>query len=360
MDKSSQFIADILQISVNAPSGHNCQPWKFVVDGGVLRVWNLPEKDKTLFNYRQKGSLIANGALIENIVIVSSEMGYKADVELFPEAGNDEFVAKINFSKANNSYQYQYLFPSILKRTTNRKPFKRAPLSSLHQRQIIEFLEKDLELNESIFMVSEPEKLVRAASLFSVGDRLLFDNFHLHKSLFSVVNWTKEEEVSRRHGLFVDTKELPPPVKIFFKYFVKNWNLLNFFSFLDLPYKMSRKRKSLYCHSSSIGLVTSSNDSPRAIVKAGRILQRFWLKVSAMGLSFQPVSVGLLYLGQRTEVERPDELSVNQYDYTKEAYRGVLDLFEVGPRHPSFSFRIGYADPPTTSSLKKPPDITFL
>src|SRR3989344_3946164 len=96
-------IKEILSLAVNAPSGHNSQPWKFVVKEDSLQIFNVPDKDKTIFNWNQKGSLTAHGALIENIVILASEKGFEASVTLFPEGQESNLVAEINFSKNNIS-----------------------------------------------------------------------------------------------------------------------------------------------------------------------------------------------------------------------------------------------------------------
>jgi hypothetical protein len=131
-------------------------------------------------------------------------------------------------------------------------------------------------------------------------------------------------------------------------------------SSLDLPSKMAKKRESLYVRSSAIGLVIAAGNSDADFVNAGRVLQRMWLKATSLGLSFQPISVGLLYLGQQLQDEQPKEITPEQRSYVTEAYKGILELFSLGKKIPSFSFRIGYSEPPTASSLKKPADINFV
>lgn len=35
----------ILEDGVTAPSGENCQPWRFMFDGATLSLFNIPEAD---------------------------------------------------------------------------------------------------------------------------------------------------------------------------------------------------------------------------------------------------------------------------------------------------------------------------
>lgn len=57
---SRESIQKILEIAVNAPSGENCQPWRFRVEGEKIWVYNNPESDQSLYNYAQCGSLVAS------------------------------------------------------------------------------------------------------------------------------------------------------------------------------------------------------------------------------------------------------------------------------------------------------------
>lgn len=354
-----KLIEEILGVAVNCPSGHNCQPWKFVYKGGVLSLINDPSRDKTLFNHNQKGSYIAHGALLENIAITAAEKGWSANIQLFPEKDNQDLVANISFHSGGKPYKYRYLFPYIWKRTTNRKHYKRIPLTEKDRKEIDKLLQGS-DFDGGVLIFTDKPRILLAAQLFSVGDRVLFDNYYLHKALFSVVNWSQAEENARKEGLFVGTKELAAPVRIIFKYLISRWGFIKGFSFMNVPLKMSKKRQVLYSHCSAIGLVMGNDDSPEGFIGAGRKLQRFWLLVTGLGLSFQPISVGLLFLGQWTQWERPEKLTSEQYKYINNAYQEILKLFKPAKKVPAFSFRIGYSSPPTASSLKKEPEISFL
>jgi dienelactone hydrolase len=60
-----------------------------------------------------------------------------------------------------------------------------------------------------------------------------------------------------------------------------------------------------------------------------------------------------LYLGQQVQEETPEKLSENQRVFVKKAYEETLSTLSVSNRVPTFSFRVGYTNPPTASSLKK-------
>jgi len=78
-------IKKILEAAVHAPSGENCQPWRFEISDDEIRVFNLPERDQSLYNHGQMASYVAHGALIGNIFVASPTFGYRARINLFPQ-----------------------------------------------------------------------------------------------------------------------------------------------------------------------------------------------------------------------------------------------------------------------------------
>src|SRR4051812_46582079 len=119
----NEDITKILEAGNYAPSGENCQPWKFKLQNDVIEIHLLPERDQSLYSYGNRASYVANGAVIENMIVASHALGYEAAVSMFPEKHNDLFVARIIFSKSSGSKREEQLFSSISKRVTNRKTY---------------------------------------------------------------------------------------------------------------------------------------------------------------------------------------------------------------------------------------------
>ena len=115
---TKELIEKILEAGVQAPSGENCQPWRFVARDNKIDILNIPENDLSLYNFRQRGSLIAHGALIENMLIAASVLGYKGSIVLFPNQREDNHVA--TFTVEKSMPKEERLFASISKRSTNR------------------------------------------------------------------------------------------------------------------------------------------------------------------------------------------------------------------------------------------------
>ena len=94
-----QDLEKIIKNSAKAPSGDNCQPWRFLSDKEGLWLLIDPARDTSLYNVRDTASHIACGALIENMSITARSLGYRLEVGLFPQKRPRDAVAFLTFSK---------------------------------------------------------------------------------------------------------------------------------------------------------------------------------------------------------------------------------------------------------------------
>src|SRR3989344_8096353 len=184
-----EIIQKILEIAVYAPSPDNSQSWKFVVKDNEIKIFNIPDRDNFYLNFRQSGSYVAHGALIENIVIIASQHGYKADISLFPDPQNNDLVAVIKLTQTSPTEERFY--PFIKERATNRKPYENKKLSEGQKRS---FLNAPDEVGGGgkIILVDEEDKKRALGEAASVNERVMFDNQFLHNFFFNHINWTEE------------------------------------------------------------------------------------------------------------------------------------------------------------------------
>ena len=109
----SSEIERILNAGNQAPSGENCQPWRFLVRGLTIEIHLLPERDQSAYSWGQRASFLANGAAIENMIIVASAEQYRCDVTYFPDTNNEWHVATILLIKDENCKPDAVLQPRL-------------------------------------------------------------------------------------------------------------------------------------------------------------------------------------------------------------------------------------------------------
>lgn len=348
-----ETISKILESAVYAPSGSNSQPWRFRVSDGLIYVYALPEKDHPVLNFRNRGTWVAHGALIENIAIASREFGYRADIELSPDRKDPKLTAKIRLEKA--AVNKDPLFSGMRLRTTNRKPYKTSPLAGEQKKEFLSVL--DGPYLESVKLITDSDKMKALGEAMSINEVVMLDNQLLHKLFFNELVWSERDEKKKGTGLYLKTMELKPPQQFALRIF-KHWPVMNLLNKVGLAKSIASDNAKGYASASAIGAILVENND-HAFITAGRAMERLWLKATGMGLSFHLVT-GVLFLWQGITAGEAKGLSTEHIELIKNAYQKMASIYDVkDDRIIALLFRLGYGGEPTARSSKLPPDVVF-
>lgn len=341
-------IKAILSESLNAPSGDNVQPWSFSISGNKVTLYNNPERDLSLYNFDQIASYISEGALVENIAIVATKYGYKTNLELFTNSTNSEnMVGYISFFKED--LEQDKLYPYISSRITNRKPYKDIPL----EKEIID--EINIINQSSIKIISEKNDISLLAEAASRNEFLVLNNYGLHKFLFDHIKWTQESADRDREGFFVKTFEMNALQRFIFK-LASSWGRMKILQKLGLASKVASENKKTYQQSASFISFVVSDVNKFSSFQVGRDLQRLWLTLTSFGVSLHPLT-GIVFLKNKIDNSDSLDLSNTEKDIINQAYSEISRIFKI-ESHEKIIFlaRVGFADPPSAASPKKPLD----
>lgn len=346
----------ILKRAVNAPSGENCQPWKFSWsdDSAMLSVYNVPERDQSLYNVGQNGSLLAHGALIENISLVAGTHGYSVGVTAKSDAQQPDLVATIEFKP--ESAQSDELASSIEKRCTNRKIYSPIQITSGELDNLKQSTE-NFPLIESKFIVDK-EMIANLSKSMSMNERIVFEHQKIHYFFFSHIRWTKEEEAREKNGFFLPTLELDSKQQSAMKLF-RSWRIVKIFNYIGVSKMIARDNEKHYRSSSLLGVITIEDNSKESLLSAGRAFQRIWLTVTKLGWSLQPAT-GIVLLKLAIDNGAGNEFSKKQQDMIHNAYKEFENGFQVNGNKIALMFRIGKGGEPSAYSQKMEPQISFL
>ena len=347
-----QDILTIIKDGSLAPSGENCQPWKFQVAGSKVSIFNVPEADQSLYNFAQKGSYVAHGALIENIVISAGKHGYNASVSLFPNKNEPNLVSVISFEKGVP--QNEPLYPQLAKRCTNRKDHAARKLSAQQKSDLIVAV-KQGGFGELRIADDQPS-LDALGQALAVNERLVFENKQLHDFFYGHVLWNEEDQ-KKAGGFYIKTLEFLPHqlkgVRLF-----KNWTALRIMNKVAGASKMIVKENAeKYSKSGALAIIVAQGDRNEDFVNAGRAAERAWLKATEMGLSVHPCT-GVLYFMERIKGGDSVAFSPVHLEAIKKAYADIARVFGTDGKTIPMLFRIGYADAPTARALRMSPEVS--
>jgi nitroreductase len=353
---SKEATLELLKAAIQAPSGGNCQPWKFVVRNNTISVFHDRSLSHSFLDFNHLGSYIGLGASIENIYLKSEDLGLQAIVHnQIGDNQSNNLVAIISFKKLEATTIDDRLIQGIFLRHTNRNLGPKFKYNSSHYQSIKEIMNNYLG-SEIDFVVDDSEMkelgdiLATAEKLVLMHPRGHYDAFHRE------LRWNEEETESTMDGLDVSTLGLTEgevaAMRIahdrrameFLRETIKGGDALK---------KMSTK--AVAC-SSALAVISMPSYSAQMFLDGGRAVERFWIAACMEGIAVQPIAqfvfvlTRLLY-GSGNEMN--DEYK-KEFSLLKNRFYKLLPT--MNDRQPVFIFRLSKAEEPEVKSLRKPID----
>lgn len=331
-----QRIERIITAGICAPSGDNSQPWSFHIESNTIDVFAHPDEDHALLNIEGRGTYLATGALIENMVVAAGYEGLSAYVALFPEAGT---TARITLSEQRSRGHHQY--DAIHARHTHRGVYdtrRNAPVDALKSIR---------EPHCKVVILTDRTAIRTIAHGVSVMEETALSVRKLHALFFDSIIWDKDDNASGAPGLFIRTTELPAPIQGLFR-LIRHWPVQQVCNMLGLPKLAAKSNADVYERSAALLAVIVDRTEAEDFINAGRCMQRAWLELTARGLAAQPLA-GLLYLAEYLERTSDEDFKPSIVLRARDARATIEDTLGVAHGSIAMLMRCGYPHAPATA-----------
>ncbi|HAR41942.1 MAG TPA: nitroreductase [Bdellovibrionales bacterium] len=343
-------IQQILDLAVRAPSGDNCQPWRVEFNGEELRLFNVPEIDSSEFNRYQRASMVAHGALLENILICSSGLNLKAIPTLQPNPADPDLIASFRFEDCASPQDAH--FEAVSKRCTNRKTYQKISLTCSEREALLACASRHAGWGTLNLVENEPGKTT-LAKILATNDQGIFEHQLLHRFLFKHIRWTEEETLRTRDGIDIRTLELSSMDRLSFR-LLKFWPLVYLLRKVGALNIVGLKAKQVALSASAIGVISLDNTESADWIQAGRLMQRIWLEAARLRLSFQ-LMTGITFLMQGALENSISFLSEHQRKALQKSHEQILRTVGHPPgNRVVILFRVGHSAEPTATAVRKP------
>jgi Nitroreductase family len=131
---STAQLADAVEHALRAPSVHNTQPWRWLVDGtdGVVELYADLNRHLTATDPDRRDLLISCGAALDHLVVALAHAGLRATTHRLPDPEDSTHLATVTIegTLATVSAARADLFPAIHRRHTDRRRFSHRPVPS--------------------------------------------------------------------------------------------------------------------------------------------------------------------------------------------------------------------------------------
>ncbi len=285
----------LIRYAILAPSSHNTQPWKFVIDDEQIRVIADVSRALPVADTDNRELYISIGCAIENLVITAKHVGYAPDIKYFPAGFETECVAAVRLSKSGRAEENE-LFYSINKRHTNRRIYEDKPI----RQEYLDKLKNCTVDGIRVDFITGNETRKEIADIVEKGE-VQFNNPYYRRELGF---WIGQGAFGQK-GIMAKIA----------KFFVSRFNSGD---------KVAEKDRKLILSSPVFGVISSVEDNKLSWVKTGEVYQRIALAATGMSIMLHPMNQGLI------------EVPVH-----RERLKEILGINET----PQFAFRLGYAEP---------------
>lgn len=287
---SESVLPLLMAAASQAPSGDNCQPWRFRARGDRLDIFRRSDVDTSFFNVDQLASTIACGCAIENACIAATAAGFEARVELLPEGPDASWMASIVVEPAE--VPPSPLFQAIWGRQTNRKPYRRQPVPRADLEELVQA--SQVGAQTSLRLVTERPALRELSELVFLADRIRTENQSLHEYFTSMVRFTQAEAASTLDGLPLPNLEAGKPGEVFLK-LTRPWSVMNAMGRMGAGNAIAFVSRQGILNSAGAGLIVAGPRGTASALEGGRALANTWLTATRLGLRFQPMTAITLF-----------------------------------------------------------------
>ena len=344
----THFQRRLLAAAIRAPSGDNCQPWRFHFHGEhAVAIGPHWERAKSFFDYAHQATALSIGASIENMRVQAASEGFATAVAY----GGDEETdcgASLTFSCDQTVQASPARVAAVFQRTVNRRPFLPTPLAASKTSGLLQ----DPVEGTSVELITDRRRIRQWAGVIELADRIRYSHPVIHEELFSKLLLNDRMVQDIRMGLEIDRLGLGPLGAPFLRW-LRPWERVQRLSHWGLVRTLARQSGMLARATGALVLITIPDRARRNWIRAGEQVQRLWIRAQEEGLQTHPMPVAL-YLDQRYQGEGLKNFLPVHEPILEQLRRGLAELIptEIG----AMIFRLGKGWPMSGLSVRMPLD----
>lgn len=292
-----------------APSTHNSQPWRFVLEGDAIDVFADPARALAASDRDRREMYLSVGCALETLLIAADYEGFGVRLTYFPVAADATYVCRVEIlrhaeKRPNSAADLLHAVPH---RHTSHRPFDAARPLTRHD---LDWLARAVDGSDVALHFLDAAAHAELAGLLLSAETTLFADRGYREELG---NWIGEGALGTpwivsKLGQLAVTQ-------------------------LPLARRMAQAEAAWLKSAPQVALLSTRDDRRLHQVRAGQAYVRIALMAQSRDIRNQPFSAPLELPGTRAALGA---------------------LFGVGARAPQQVFRLGYAEPEQLRTARRP------
>jgi len=299
----------LLHFAHLAPSTHNTQPWRFVLEGDAIDVFADPARALPAADRDRRELYLSLGCALETLLIAADYEGFGVRLAYFPAPADETHVCRVEVLRQGEKRPSSAadLLHAVPHRHTSHRPFDAS--RALAQRDL-DWLARAVDGDEVRLHFADAAAQAKLAELLESAETMLFADRGYREEL---ARWIGQNALG--------TSWLVSKIGQFAV------------SRLPLARQVAHAETAWLKSAPRVALLSTRDDGRLSQVRAGQAYVRIALMAQSREIRNQPFSA-------------PLELA---------ATRAALGAaFGVGARVPQHVFRLGYAEPEHARTARRP------
>lgn len=350
-----RHINALVAAGILAPSGGNCQPWKWLYRDSRLFLFHDEQRSASFLDYENCASYAALGAASENVILKAHALGLSVQFQPFPLAQDRRLVAVFGFAALPISESEPHVCDSLVDaiaiRMTNRRLGKRQPIPP----EVLATIQQAAETlpGAKLHLVCSETALAEAAEILGAVERLRLLHPDSHHDMMNEIRWSRDEAQRSRDGIDLQTMELSAVDRAAMNV-CRDWKAVKLVGQWGRGKALSKLTRKAVDAASCVALITLPDSTPTSYLQGGRALERAWLIANENNVAFQPLSP-ITYLFARLIRGNGAGMSPLMRSELSALRQNYLNLFGIQEGLGEILlFRLAVADAPTTYALRRP------
>lgn len=276
-------IQRIVEAALTAPSGDNCQPWRFHWDGTELKITLDEIRAKHDLNRANHASLLSLGCVLESISIAASHEKWHAAFRL-----NEDLIknpgASVSFNPAEIAPDD--LLPALSLRATDRRKYKKGFIQTRFTEKIL----NEAAGFESCRLYFQNSYSKEFLEYVISAEGFVWEHQEAHRDFFQWIRFSDRETEQTRDGMSWRNLGINYLQSRVMK-LCRNFNIqkrLNSTVVKETKANMIQRLRS----SAGLGCITVTSMQAKDLVQAGQLWMRAWLRFNLNGYGVQPLTSG--------------------------------------------------------------------